>query len=223
MPLGLAQVVSGGLMILALGILVGSCAAFEPSVSVPSGSRVIDPLGSVVAGIEGGRGFDLVIVQSQGQRPYGYQFRIIFDSAERGTEGSLNLAAGESGILVTARDIDGIGNDPDLVVRTAESFTPVGIWINDHHGGFVKADARVYASSVWSECPQLVSAHATGTLHADILMSHQTYVYPLMERCPGGLRTRPGRADRTWANALLPAAVDARQPRGPPAPFSTSL
>jgi hypothetical protein len=219
----LALVVSGGLMILALGMLAGCCQAMEPVTSAPSGAGRSTSWDSVAAEVGGSRGFDLVLVKSEGRGPYGYRFQIVFDSIERGAEGSLNLAAGEGAILVTARDIDGIGDDPDLIVKTAESFTPVGIWINDHHGGFVRADARIYAPSIWSESPQLASANSTGTLYADILMLQQSYTHPPMERRPGGLRSRPGRMDRPRVNALLPVAVEALQNRGPPAPLSTSF
>lgn len=219
----LAQVVSGGLMIFSLMMWVGRCQAMEPAISAPSGAGDITPWDSIAAEVGGSRGFDLVLVHSKGRGPYGYRFQIVFDSVERGAEGSLNLAAGEGAIVVTARDIDGIGDDPDLIVKTAESYTPVGIWINNHHGGFVKADARIYAPSIWSESPQLASANSAGDLHTATLMLQQTYVHAPMERCPRGLRSRPGRPECARVNALLPAEVDALQNRGPPALLSISL
>ena len=63
----------------------------------------------------------------------------------------------QAGLLVTARDVDGIGNDLDLIIKSAKSFTPIGVWINNHHGGFTKADASVYAPSIWSDGPFMLS------------------------------------------------------------------
>src|SRR5208283_4417381 len=127
---------------------------------------------------------DRVIVEPNGRGPQGFRFRIVLDSAIRRAESSLDLAAGDGGLLVTARDVDGIGNDLDLIIKSANSFTPIGIWINDHHGGFIKVDARVYASSIWSDSPLMLSDNPTDSFQGAILLWHQSYLQPPTERCP---------------------------------------
>jgi hypothetical protein len=166
--------------------------------------------------------YDLVIVEPEGRGPQGFRFQIVLDSSTNGPESSLDLAANAAGLLVTARDVDGIGNDLDLIVKTASSFVPVGIWINNHHGGFVKIDASVYASSIWSESPQLLSLNITDTLCRAILLWYQSYVQPPAERSPGDGRTHHANVERLEFDPPSRLTPDPNQTRGPPSLFSTN-
>ncbi|MGA3328366.1 MAG: hypothetical protein ABSF45_28275 [Terriglobia bacterium] len=160
--------------------------------------------------------FDLVIVEPQGRGPQGFRYRIVLDPADQGDGGSLDLAADEGGLLVTARDVDGIGNDLDLIIKTARSFTPVGVWINNHHGGFTKAEPGVYAPSIWSDGPFILSGDSPDTLREAILLWHQSYIHSSIQRCPGERWMRQGFVD--LADLRVPSRLrgDPQHARGPP-------
>src|SRR5271157_5611696 len=150
------------LLLGALWMFAGICLAIEPPMPAARCSSDAFPMpGAKAAGPGGNHRFDLVIVEPKGRGPQGFRFQIVLDSATRGAESSLNLAAHAAGLIVTARDVDGIGNDLDLIIKSANSFTPIGIWLNNHHGGFTQADARIYAPSIWADGPLLLSASPT--------------------------------------------------------------
>ena len=180
------------------------------------------PLQGAAAECDGSHCFDLVlvIVEPKGRGPQGYQFRIVLDSATRGAESSLELAADEGGVLVTARDVDGIGNDLDLIVKSAKSFTPVGVWINNHHGGFTKADASVYAPAIWSESPLLLSLNLPDTFLGAMLSWHSSYIQPTSERRPGERWTSQWMVEPRDFDAPSRLTEDPKHARGPPSPFS---
>jgi hypothetical protein len=159
---------------------------------------------------------EIVIIEPEGHTPHGFQFQIMLDSATRGPESSLNLAANAAGLVVTARDVDGIGNDLDLIVKSAYSYIPIGIWINDHHGGFIKADARVYALSIWSENPQLLPLNSTETVCGAMLLWHHSYVQSAVHGFPHEPEIHPGRAGRADYDLLSRLTADPNQERGPP-------
>lgn len=179
--------------------------------------------GSIAAGIAGNQRFDFVIVEPKGRGPRGFRFQIVLGSATRGAESSLDLAANEAGLVVTARDVDGIGNDLDLIIKSARSFTPIGVWINNHHGGFIKADAGVYAPLIWSEVPLLFSANPTDTFQRAVLLWHQSCVRPPTQRFPGERRTRQGLVERTDLDVPSRLSTEPYQTRGPPSPFLFDL
>jgi hypothetical protein len=56
----------------------------------------------------------------------------------------------------------------DLVITTAWSFTPVGVWINDGHGGFIRSDATAYPQSIWTEGPHILSETPHETFQATV-------------------------------------------------------
>jgi hypothetical protein len=172
--------------------------------------------GAAAADISGSHGFDLVIVEPKGRGPRGFQFRIVLDSATRGAESSLDLATEEGGLLVTARDVDGMGNDLDLIIKSARSFTPLGVWINDHHGGFTKADASAYAPAIWSDGPLLLSVNQPDTLRGAILLWHQSYLQPVTQRCPGERWTSQARVEQSDFDLLWRLTAGPQQMRGPP-------
>ena len=208
-------------MLGALWVLAGSCWATELPWAARRCNTRSNPLhGAAAAGMEGNHRFDLVIVEAKGRGPRGFRFQIVLDSATWGTESLLELAADEAGLVVTARDVDGIGNDLDLIVKSAKSFTPVGVWINDHHGGFTKADASVYASSIWSDGPRLFSLNPPNTFLGAILLWHQSYIQPATERFPGEGWTSQGVVEPRDFDAPTRLTEDPQHARGPPSRFA---
>jgi hypothetical protein len=163
---------------------------------------------------------DLVIVEPKGRGPQGFRFQIVLASPTRGAESSLDLVGNAAGLLVSARDVDGIGNDLDLIVKSANSFTPVGIWINNHHGGFIKVDANVYAPSIWSDPPFMLSLNLTETVQGAILLWHQSYIQPVTRSWPGERWTSQGFVEPRNFNAASRLAENPQHARGPPSPFS---
>lgn len=207
---------SSGTKVLALGALwmfAASCLAIEP----PPPVAAAPPHGSPAAGIGHDLRFEFVVVQPKGRELHGFKFQISLDSATQGSESALDLSAGENGLLVTARDVDGVGNDLDLIVRSAKSFTPIGVWINNHHGGFIKADSRIYAKSLWADGPLLLAVGLPETVQRAIVSLPQPCIHPLLELCSHGSRTSGNPND-----SLIPArpshrCADPHTTRGPPA------
>jgi hypothetical protein len=203
----------------ALWMFAGNCWATEPPMRAPLSTSLFLVRGSPAGETSSNHHFDLVIVEPQGRGPQGFRYRIVLDPANPGDGGSLDLAADEGGLLVTARDVDGIGNDLDLIIKTARSYTPVGIWINNHHGGFTKADASVYAPSIWSDGPFLLSVDSPDTFQGAILLWHQSYIHPSTQRCPGERRAHQAFIDLAELNVPSRLTADPQQTRGPPSPF----
>jgi hypothetical protein len=212
----LAKAGSGALALGALWVFAGSCWSAEPPIPAPQRSASAFPVhGGTAVDIATHR-FDLVIVEPKGRGPQGYRYRIVVDSATRGAESSLDLATGEGGLLVTARDVDGAGDDLDLIIKNAKSLTPVGVWINDHHGGFTKADASVYAPSIWSDGPLLLPLNSPDTLQGAILFWHQPYIHPSTQRCPGERWIRQGFVEPADLDVPSRLTADPQRTRGPP-------
>jgi len=219
---GLAKAGSGALALGALWMFAGSCLATEPPRPAPVSTSAFPAHGSTDSGIDGNHLFDLVIIERKGRGAQGFRFQIVLNSATRGAESSLDLAANAAGLLVTARDVDGIGNDLDLIIKSANSFIPIGIWINNHHGGFIKADTGIYAPSIWSDGPFMLSASCPDTLQGVILLWHHSYIHPSTQRCPGERWTRQDRLERTDLDVPSRLSTEPSQTRGPPSPFFTN-
>jgi hypothetical protein len=185
----------------------------------PPGTSAFFLHGSTGGEIGASHRFDLVIVEPKGRGLRGLRFRIVLDSPTRGAESSLDLAADEGGLLVTARDVDGVGNDLDLIIKNARSFAPVGIWINDHHGGFTKADASVYAPSIWNEGPFMLCLHSPDTYQGAILLWHLSDLHPSTQPCPIERWVRHGLVELAELHVPSRLTVDPQHARGPPSPL----
>jgi hypothetical protein len=146
----------------------------------------------------------------------------VLDSATQGAESSLDLAADEAGLLITARDVDGAGDDLDLIIKSANSFAPIGVWINDPHGGFIKADASVYSPSIWSDCPLMLSSNQQELFNGAILLWHQSYLQPPTQRCPGERMAHQPFIEQAGLNVPSRLMADPQQTRGPPSSFFTN-
>ena len=172
--------------------------------------------GATWAEIDENHRFDLVIVKPNGRGPQGFRYRIVLGSATQGAVSSLDLATKEDGLVVTARDVDGTGDDLDLIIKNAWSLTPIGVWINDHHGGFTKADASVYAPSIWSDGPLILSINLPDTLRGAILLWPQSYLQPPTQRCPGEHWVSRGLVEPREFDAPSCPTEEPRHARGPP-------
>ncbi len=159
---------------------------------------------------------DLVLVEANGWTPRGFQFRILLDSAARGLDGSLELAAGDGGLLVTARDVDGIGNDLDLIIKSARSFAPIGVWINNHRGGFNRTDPGVYAPSIWRDPPTLLAINAPDTVRSSFSLLPQPGIHPLGRNSLRGRSMYAGLVELESPSWLARLSTDPRSTRGPP-------
>ena len=210
---------SGALALGALWMFAGSCLATEPPRPAPVSTSAFPAHGSTDSGIGGNHLFDLVIIERKGRGPQGFRFQIVLNSATRGAESSLDLAANAAGLLVAARDVDGTGNDLDLIIKSANSFIPIGIWINNHHGGFIKADTGIYAPSIWSDGPFMLSASCPDTLQGVILLWHHSYIHPSTQRCPGERWMHQGFVELADLDVPSRLTGDPQHARGPPSPF----
>jgi hypothetical protein len=216
------RIAKAGKCVLAFGalwMLAGSCWAAEPAMPTPLSASALPVRGATGTEISRNHRFDLVIVEPQGRRPQGYGYRIVLDSAMRGAESSLELAAEEGGLVVIARDVDGIGNDLDLIIKSAKSFTPIGVWINNHHGGFTKADAGIYAPSIWSDGPFVLSPGSAETFQGALVLWHQSYIHPVAQRCPGEGWMLHGLVEPANLDLHSRRTADPQQTRGPPSSF----
>ena len=213
------RLTAAGCGILALAILSMS-AANCPAAGAPLPAQAREPIPGCYcvrrANLAPDQRFDLVIVQAKGRGPQGFRFVISLLSLARAPESTLDLAAGESGVLVTARDVDGVGNDLDLVIKTAKSFAPIGVWINDHRGGFVKADSRIYAQSLWADGPMLLAIYPSDTIQGAVPAQIQPCMDP---QPPAGVRHNPSQPNLIKSSILdspLYRTVDPHKSRGPP-------
>ena len=194
-----------------------SCLASEPSPAQLRAGPTDLPIQSS-AGALRDRRYNFVVVEPEGRGPKGFRYRIVLNSTPRGAASSLDLTAEEGGLLVIARDVDGAGNDLDLIVKSASSLAPVGVWINNHRGGFTKVDSRTYAPSIWNESPLILSGNPPNHLQPAAAPSYQSCFH--LTRC---YRFAPwlGEGLVTSSNFALPSRlpVGAYQTRGPPSPL----
>jgi hypothetical protein len=200
-------------------MLAVNCSAMESAIPARLSPNALPVQEAAVADLGGNHRVDLVLVEPKGRGPQGFRFQIVLDSPTRGAESSLDLVASATALLVSARDVDGIGNDLDLIIKSANSFTPIGIWINNHHGGFIKVDASVYAPSIWSDPPLMLSLNLTETVQGAILLWHQSYIQPVTQRCPGERWTSQGFVEPRNFNATSCLTQDPQHARGPPSSF----
>jgi hypothetical protein len=105
--------------------------------------------------------------------------------------------------------------DLDLVISSARSFTPVGVWINDGHGEFVRSNASVQSPSALTQGDGIVSAAPGETFQASVPEFSGT--------CLSSAVSSSGNHDinermKLHFNPTLPStgAVRPAQTRGPP-------
>ena len=200
----------------ALWVFAGSCLASELPMPMPLSTGTFAVHAATAREIGSNKRIDVVSVEPRGRGPEGFRFQIVLDSPARGRESSLDLAVSEGGLLITARDVDGIGNDLDLIIKSAKSFTPIGVWINDHRGGFTKADSSMYAPSIWTDCPLIFAYNPPDTIQRALLSLPQPCIHPLTRLFPYARWRRRGIVGPPNFACRSRLTIDPQKTRGPP-------
>jgi hypothetical protein len=166
--------------ILALWALAAFAAVCWPS-EAPTPSAVQLPptlsfcdQGCAIADLDGDGRPDLAIVRAEGWGPKGFQYRIDLDLTSRVGPSSFSVFAQSGGLLIIPRDVNG-DRDLDLIITSAWSLTPVGVWINDGRGRFTRGDPTAYPQSTWAEGLRIFSDTPHETFHATIPKSSRDW------------------------------------------------
>ena len=109
-----------------------------------------------VADFDGDSRADIAFARPRGSvnGVYHYQIEVLLSGQQR-TTFEVESGPDGGGLHISVRDIDG-DRDLDLVITTEFSRKPVGVWINDGHGGFTPGDVAIYPDSIWQETEQAV-------------------------------------------------------------------
>jgi len=131
--------------------------------------------GGAVVDLDGDGRPDLAIVRAEGRRSNAFQYRIELTLTTRVGPSSFSFSSKDDGVRIIPRDVDGDG-DMDLVITSAWSFAPVGVWINDGHGGFTQGDLTAYPQSIWNEGPGIFSDSPRERLQAAVPESCRSWL-----------------------------------------------
>jgi hypothetical protein len=71
--------------------------------------------------------------------------------------------------------VDGDG-DLDLVIMSAWTLAPVGVWINNGHGDFTQGDLTAYPRSIWTEAPCILSDIPRERVQATVPESYRSCI-----------------------------------------------
>ena len=158
------------LLLCALWGLSAACLASEtlsPSALPLETTPLLWDQGCVIADLDGDGRPDFAIVRAEGWGSKGFQYRIELDLTTRVGLTSFSVSAQRGGLRIIPRYVNGDW-DLDLVITSAWSFTPVGVWINDGHGGFIRGDPTAYPQSIWNEGPGILSETPHETFQATV-------------------------------------------------------
>jgi hypothetical protein len=139
----------------------------------------------------------------------GAYYCIDVETSETHSTQTLLIEGGLSGVRIVSRDVDG-DHLPDILVMTGDDGRPLGIWLNDGHGGFHISDPHLYPASIWHEDPllfptsraeQFPLASMTGV--QTVFLSPHRYTAPLsrVSQSPGGWDSPAACAGRTYQNS----------------------
>ncbi|MHB8655556.1 MAG: FG-GAP repeat domain-containing protein [Terriglobia bacterium] len=163
------------LTFLAIWTLAAACLASEApiySTSLLPGSNASLDQGGAIADLDGDGRPDLAVVRAEGRSVKGFYYRVELQlSAHLGTS-SFKLSAPQGGLHIVPRDVNGDG-ELDLVIMTAWSHSPIGVWINDGHGAFTESDSAAYPTSIWMEGPGIFSNTPREAFQAAVIESHR--------------------------------------------------
>lgn len=190
-----------------------------PSTAQLATAAALPNQSAVIADLDGDSHADVAIVKPEGWGPRGFQYRIELRLTTRAGTSSFSVAGETGGLRIVARDVDGDG-DLDLVIKSARSLTPVGVWINDGHGGFTEGDPGAYPPSIWSEGPGVVLSHQRETFQAIVPDSHRRSCIDFCVAFFASNELFLGRPSLVLMAAHpLSAAVSLPQTRAPPRTF----
>jgi len=143
--------------------------------SLLSSTSVSFDQGGAIADLDGDGRPDLAIVKTEGRSVKGLYYRVELQlSAHRGPS-SFKLSAPQGGLHIVPRDVNGDG-ELDLVITTAWSHSPVGVWINDGHGAFSESKSISYPTSIWIESPGILSEIPHERFQAAVNESHRSSI-----------------------------------------------
>jgi hypothetical protein len=138
------------LLLWALWVLSAGCWAAEaptPSSVKPRPTPSFCDQGCAIADLDGDGCPDLAIARAEVWSPSGFRYRM--DVTTCVGLSSFSVSAQRGALRITPRDVDG-DRDLDLVVSSDLSFAPVGVWINDGHGVFIRGGPSAYPETVWT-------------------------------------------------------------------------
>jgi hypothetical protein len=138
------------------GTSPASAASSRQASQVPTNTPPWQDYGGAIADLDGDGRNDLATVRSNIRGPKTFRYQVELALSSRKGVSSFSVSAEEGGLRIVPRDVDGDG-DLDLVITSARSLTPVGVWINDGHGGFTQGDSTAYPQSIWTERPGISS------------------------------------------------------------------
>ena len=167
-----------GLILCALWGLSAACLASEalsPSALPLQTAPLLWDQGCVIADLDGDGRPDFAIVRAEGWDSNGLRYRIELQLTTGVSPSSFSVSAEKGGLRLIPRDVDGDG-DLDLVVVSAWALAPVGVWINNGHGEFTRADPTAYPRSIWTEGPIVVSYALQEALKATVPQSYRSCI-----------------------------------------------
>jgi len=167
-----------GLTLCALWGLSAACLASEtlsPSALPLQTTPLLWDQGGVIADLDGDGRPDFAIVRAEGWDSKGLRYRIELQLTRGVSPSSFSVSAEKGGLRLIPRDVDGYG-DLDLVVMSAWALAPVGVWINNGHGQFTRADPTAYPRAIWTEGPKVVSNTPQEELKATVPQSYRSCI-----------------------------------------------
>ena len=143
-----------------------------PTVQLPFTPLFCDQ-GCAIADLDGDGRPDLAIARVEGWGPSGYRYRIDLNLTTHARPSSFSVFAERGGLSIIPRDVNGDW-DLDLIITSAWSLTPVGVWINDGHGGFNPTDSAAYPQST-CEGHRLFSDRSCEPFQATVPESYRSW------------------------------------------------
>jgi hypothetical protein len=210
-----------GLLLCALWGLSAACLASGES--IPSALQLqstpaLCDQGSAIADLDGDGRPDLAIVTAEGWGPRGFRYQIEIQLTTGVGAKSFSVSAKRGGLRVVPRDVDGDG-DLDLVISSAWTLAPVGVWINNGHGGFTQGNLTAYSPSILTGGPYTFSDTTHEKFQATVPESYRSCI-----NFPGGSYFCNELLCEQLALRMVGAnpprrAVGRLQVRAPPQPF----